>query len=124
MPLIRNSDTKRYDIPTAQFTACAAPSTGATETSAWRVTVKARSEGLPHQLTREEIIMATSGSALAQIGPDRHVISDGDTLIIPAFMDFTLSNPNDTDFSAIAILPVGGRAVIGQDAPFLPPWAS
>jgi mannose-6-phosphate isomerase-like protein (cupin superfamily) len=124
MPLIANANTKKFDIPTAQFTACAAPSTGSTETCAWRVTVKAKSDGLPHQLTREEIILALSGSATAQIGTEKYVVAAGDTLIVPAFVDFTLSNPNETDFSAIAILPVGGQAVIGSDAPFTPPWAA
>jgi len=124
MPLIRNANTKKFDIPTAQFTACAAPSTGATETSAWRVTVKAKSDGLPHQLTREEIILVLSGSATAQINTEEHVVSEGDTLIVPAFVDFSLSNPNDADFTAIAILPIGGQAVIGSDAPFTPPWAA
>lgn len=124
MPLIRNANTKKFDIPTAQFTACAAPSTGATETCAWRVTVKAKSDGLPHQLTREEIILALSGSATAQIGKEQYQVSEGDTLIVPAFVNFTLFNPNDADFTAIAILPVGGRAVIDGEAPFTPPWAA
>ena len=124
MPVIPTANTKKFDIPTAQFTACAAPSTGATETSAWRVTVKAKSEGLAHQLTREEIILVLSGSATAQIGQEQHQVSEGDTLIVPAFVDFTLSNPNDRDFTAIAILPVGGQAIIGGEAPFIPPWAA
>ncbi len=124
MPLISHANTKKFDIPTAQFTVGAAPSTGATETCAWRVSIKAKSEGLPHQLTREEIIMAISGSATAQIGTEQHKVSAGDTLIVPAFVDFTLSNPNEADFAAIAILPVGGRAIVGGQAPFMPPWTA
>jgi quercetin dioxygenase-like cupin family protein len=124
MPLIPNSNTKKFDIPSAHFTTCAAPSLGARETAVWHVTINPKSEGLPHQVTREEIIVALSGSAVAEIGTQKHTVSAGDTLIIPPHVDFILSNPNAAEFSAIAVFPVGGRAVIENQIPFTPPWAA
>jgi quercetin dioxygenase-like cupin family protein len=124
MPVIRNTNIKKYDIPTAQFATYAAPSLGSKETAVWRIALKAKSEGLTHQLTREEIILAIDGSAIADIDGERHVVSAGETLIIPAYVDFALSNPNEAGFAAIAIFPVGGQAVVGKDVPFTPPWAA
>jgi len=106
------------------FTGLAAPSRGSRENAAWRVKVPAGhvSDG-SHQLSREELIIAVSGAAVALLGDTRHNIAAGDTIIVPPFTDFRLDNPHDTPFEAIAVLPVGGRAILPGTAPFVPPWA-
>ena len=35
---------------------------------------------------------------------------------------FTLANPDQETFRAVAVLPVGGAAIMGDDT-FIPPWA-
>ena len=77
----------------------------------------------PHQLSREEILIATAGSATASLDGGEIQLNAGDALIVPAFTDFSLSNPNETAFEAIAVLPVGARAMIEGGDPFLPPWS-
>jgi len=62
-----------------------------------------------------------SGTAVAQIGDQTHSAAQG-ALIVPAGVQFNLSNPSVLPFRAIAVLPVGGRAQIGQQASFTPPW--
>jgi quercetin dioxygenase-like cupin family protein len=124
MFIVHAANAKQFEIPTAQFTSLATPSTGAKETALWKFTLKSNSDGLTHQLTREEIIVALSGAAVAVIGKDRHVIKTGDTIIVPPLVDFSLANPNSETFTAIAIMPVGGKAIVGHDEPFTPPWAA
>jgi hypothetical protein len=46
----------------------------------------------------------------------------GGAVIVPARTDFSLHNPYDSRFRAVAVLPVGATAMMGNDA-FIPPWA-
>jgi mannose-6-phosphate isomerase-like protein (cupin superfamily) len=122
MPHIRAQEAAIFDIPDVRFAGLASPSRGARETSVWKITLAARAAGTPHSLSREEVFVALSGTALAQIGGDTHLLAEGDALIVPAQTEFTLSNPGPDAFVAIAVLPVGGTARIGQAPAFAPPW--
>jgi quercetin dioxygenase-like cupin family protein len=125
MTHISAADAPIFTMHGAQFTGLASPSRGATETAAWRVAVAPGSaKGATHQLSREEILVALRGSAFARIGEAEYVFREGDAIIIPAFTDFSLGNPSDQPFEAIAIFPVGGRALLPGEAPFTPPWAA
>ena len=124
MTFIAGAAAPSFDFNGVNFTGLAAPSRGATENAVWRLKVGPASISAgPHQLSREEILVALSGAAIAQIGEERHAFAAGDTIIIPAFVDFALDNPGDQPFEAIAIFPVGGRAILPGTAPFTPPWA-
>jgi hypothetical protein len=46
----------------------------------------------------------------------------GDALIVPAGQRFSLANPTAELFEAVVVLPVGGRALLADGAPFAPPW--
>lgn len=124
MIVIAAADAPQFTIPGTTFTSLAAPSRGATETSVWRVRVAPGNSGVVHQLTREEIFVVLAGAASVQVGAQRRDLGAGDTLIVPAGIDFALSNPGDAAFEAIALLPVGGEARIGDAPPFVPPWAA
>ena len=124
MPLISASNASKFELPNVTFAGLASPQRGSRENSVWRFTIAPKAPGLPHQLTREEIIIVLSGSAIAEIGKERHSLSEGDVIIVPARTDFSLSNDSEEAFEAFAVLPVGGQAIIGNDAPFTPPWAA
>ncbi|MEO8882202.1 MAG: cupin domain-containing protein [Devosia sp.] len=125
MTLISAASAPVHDFDGVIFTGLAAPSRGASENAVWRVKLPAgRMSDATHQLSREEILVAVQGSGVATIGEIRHDFSAGDTIVVPAFVDFKLDNPGDMPFEAIAILPVGGRAIMPGVAPFTPPWAA
>ena len=125
MPHITAADAPKFNLHGTEFTGLAAPSRGATETAAWRLVVPVgNAHGVTHQLTREEILVALRGSATARIGDTEHVFRAGDAIVIPAFTDFVLGNPGAEPFEAVAIFPVGGRAIMPGAAPFTPPWAA
>ena len=73
-------------------------------------------------MTREEIVIAVSGAARLHIDGTEKDVAAGDCAIVPAGTEFALSNPHDAVFEAVVALPVGGRAVIG-DNDFQPPWS-
>jgi len=124
MPFIPHEDAPTFELPHASFTGLAAPSRGATETSAWIVTLHPGAPGLPHQVTREEIFVCIEGQGLAVLGGETHELSPGSALVVPAGTLFALSNPGVQAFRAVAMLPVGGQACLEGQEPFTPPWAA
>jgi quercetin dioxygenase-like cupin family protein len=124
MPYIPSAEAPVFNtIPGTTFTGLAAPSRGSKENAVWRVTVEPGTPARVHQLTREEILIVTAGSATASLSGSIINVSTGDALIVPPFTDFSLANPYQAAFEAIAVLPVGGRAMIEGGEPFAPPWS-
>ena len=62
------------------------------------------------------------GAEVRVVGPS--ALLPDDTYGIPAFTDFALGNPGEAPFEAVAVFPVGGRAMIAGQTPFTPPWAA
>jgi quercetin dioxygenase-like cupin family protein len=122
MPVIYAAAAKTYDMPGVKFTGLAAPQTGSKDNSAWTFSLTPESEGVLHQVTREEIMIATKGTAYAEIGEERFSFSAGDAIIIPPQTDFRLSNRSTEPFEGVALIPVGAQAVIGGQPAFIPPW--
>ncbi len=124
MTYLPAATTTRHELPGVVFMALASPQKGSTANSVWRLMIAPGTPGTAHQLTKEEIIVAISGQASATINGKRHDVRAGDTLIIPALTDFSLSNEGQEFFEAMAIFPVGGQAIIGDGPAFTPPWAA
>lgn len=122
VPLITAADAPSFTLPGIEFTGLAAPSRGAVESAVWIVHVLPGTPGVPHQLTREEVLVALAGRARATVGDVDYELEAGSALIVPAGTDFALANPFDAPFRAVAVLPVGGAAIMDGEA-FVPPWA-
>ncbi|HEX9083249.1 MAG TPA: cupin domain-containing protein [Gemmatimonadaceae bacterium] len=121
-PLIAAADAPTFALPGIQFTGLAAPSRGAVESAVWLVDISPGTPGAPHQLTREEVIVALEGRARATLGGIEYEIGAGDALVVSPATDFELANPYDANFRAVAVLPVGGEGVVAGET-FIPPWA-
>lgn len=124
MPFVATTDAPTFSLHGAIFTGLSSPNRGATENAVWIVTLPAGIPAVPHQLTREETFVGLEGRALARVGDKTYEITTGSALVVPAHTDFEISNPDAAPFRAVAILPVGGQAVIAGGAPFTPPWAA
>ena len=112
-----------FELPGIRFTGLAAPSRGSTDSAVWIVELAPATPGSAHQLTREEVIVALEGRAVGTVAGEQFELAAGDALTIPPRTDFALANPFDSTFRAVAVLPVGGQAVMGENT-FTPPWAS
>ncbi len=124
MALINAADAPTFALPGVTFTGLASPSRGSTENAVWRLSMAPGTAPRPHQLTREEIFVALAGRAEVTLAGQQHTLAAGGALVIPAGADFALSNPHDEPFEAVAVLPVGGQAMLPGEAPFVPPWAA
>jgi mannose-6-phosphate isomerase-like protein (cupin superfamily) len=120
--LIAAAAAPMFTLPGIEFTGLAAPSRGASESSVWIVRIAPGTPGAPHRLTREEVIVAVEGRARATVAGVDHELEAGGAVIVPARTEFALANPYAEPFRAVAVLPVGGEAVMDGET-FIPPWA-
>ena len=124
MPFIATADAPTFTLHGATFTGLSSPNRGATENAVWILTLHAGTPAVAHQLTREETFVGLEGRALARVGNKTHEVTAGSALVVPAYTEFEISNPDPAPFRAVVILPVGGQAMIADGAPFTPPWAA
>jgi mannose-6-phosphate isomerase-like protein (cupin superfamily) len=123
MPVIPGATAPTFSLPGLVVTGLAAPSRGATETSVWHLVMEPGAPGVAHSMDREEVFVAVAGRALATVGDEETALAAGDALVVPAGRRFSLANPSAEPFRAVVALPVGGRASMPGQAPFVPPWA-
>ncbi len=123
MPIISAQAAPTFDIPGVTFTGLAAPSRGARENSVWRLVMQPGTPANIHRLSREEILVAISGSARVSIDGIESEFTAGSAVIVPPDTEFALFNPGSEPFEAVAVLPVGGKAILADAAAFTPPWA-
>ena len=122
MPIIKSSAAPVFEMPGLHVAGLAAPSRGARETCVFRITLAPGTSGTPHAVDREEIFVGISGQARIEIGGEAAPLAPGDALVVPAGQPFSLSNPTAEPFTALVVLPVGGRAVMPGAEAFSPPW--
>jgi len=123
VPVIPGATAPTFSLPGLVVTGLAAPSRGATETSVWHLVLEPGALGVEHSMDREEVFVAVAGRALATVGGGEAPLAAGDALVVPAGRRFSLANPSAEPFRAVVALPVGGRASMPGQAPFVPPWA-
>jgi quercetin dioxygenase-like cupin family protein len=112
-----------HELPGARFTTLATPSRGCTETAVWTVEILPGADAVPHEVTREEIFVALAGEGLATLAGDEHRLREGDALVVPAGVEFSIAAAGPASFRALVCFPVGGQAVMAGGEPFTPPWA-
>ncbi|MGV8856423.1 MAG: cupin domain-containing protein [Devosia sp.] len=123
MPIIKSATAPTFQLPGTLFTGLASPERGATSNAVWHVRLAPGTMGAPHRLTHEEIFVCVEGSGTATVGTQTHQLAQGDALIVPPDTDLALANAGTADFCAIVVFPVGGKAMLPDQAAFTPPWA-
>jgi mannose-6-phosphate isomerase-like protein (cupin superfamily) len=89
----------------------------------WRVELPPHADPVPHELTREEVLVVLSGTARASIGGRVADVGAGGAIIVPPDTPFSLTALGGEPVVALAYLPVGGQARMPGEEPFTPPWA-
>ncbi len=112
-----------HHLPGAAFTSLATPTTGSSDTAVWEVRLTPGHSGVAHRLTRQEVFIVLSGKGTAHLAGTSIDLAAGDTLVVPAQTSFLLEAAGAEHFVALCCLPVGGQAIMGDLAPFTPPWA-
>jgi len=123
MPVITAPADATHTLGSTRFTSLATPSRGSRETAVWRVDIAPGTPATPHSLTREEVFVVLDGMASVEIDGVCASAGPGDAIVVPAEVEFALSNEQDQPLRLLCCLPVGGQGRIAGGDPFTPPWA-
>jgi len=121
MPVIPAVEAAVHELHGTTFTSYAAPSRGSAELCAWRVDVPPATDGVPHTVTREEVLCVTSGSARVTLGDETRNVTTGDVIVVPPGALFALSNGGDA-VTAWVTTSVGLEATLPDGSTIAPPW--
>ncbi|MFO0579841.1 MAG: cupin domain-containing protein [Polyangia bacterium] len=121
--LIRSSEAPSFGQHGTHVIGYASPTRGAASVSMWKLALAPGSESPLHQLTHGEAFLALSGEALIELADGEQVFRAGDGLWVPAAVPFRIRNAGTQPFVAVACMVAGGKAQVGDQPPFTPPWA-
>lgn len=122
MPVVHEPG-RVHEMHGATFTSLASPRRGSRENSVWKVEIAPATPATPHQLTREEIFVVSSGRAAVALGGERFEVGAGDVVIVPPATDFAIEVVGEQPLRALVCFPVGGMARLADGTTFTPPWA-
>jgi mannose-6-phosphate isomerase-like protein (cupin superfamily) len=121
--VIRQGEAPRFGHDGTEVVGYVSPSRGEAGVSLWQLSLAAGAQSPPHQLTRGEAFLALSGEVQVVLSEHEVLLRAGDALWVPAAVPFRLRNPGSQPFVAVACMVAGGKAQIGDQPPFVPPWA-
>ncbi|MDH6132385.1 quercetin dioxygenase-like cupin family protein [Kitasatospora sp. MAA4] len=122
MPVITPADATTHDLHNARFSSYATPTTGSTELAAWQLEITAGSVGVPHTITREEILLVLDGELRVWIDGAEHTARTGDAVLAPTGALFAVDNPADRPARAWVTTSVGLQARLADGTLITPPW--
>ncbi|HET9168422.1 MAG TPA: AraC family ligand binding domain-containing protein [Actinospica sp.] len=123
MPVIRSTEGTAHDVHGAVFTAYANSTTGATELCAWTTHIPAKQPGIPHRVSKEELLLITSGAPTFTIDDTEMKTSPGDVVIVPAHSMLKVEGAEDQDSTMWVTTTRGLTAQLPDGSDFAPPWA-
>jgi quercetin dioxygenase-like cupin family protein len=122
MPIIRAPEAVAHEMHGARFVAYATPASGSKELCAWRLEVPGGSRGLPHTITREEVVLLLTGAVSITIDGAVTRLAPGDAAVVPAGATLCLDNVADEPATAWVATSVGLEAVLPDGTRITPPW--
>jgi quercetin dioxygenase-like cupin family protein len=122
MPVIRAAQSVVHQMHGTSFTSYASPARGSRELCAWRVEIPSRTDGVPHHVSREEVLYVLSGTLRVTVNGDAADAAAGDVVLVPAGAQFAASNQTDGPVTAWVTTTVGFAGVLPDGSWFTPPW--
>ena len=121
MPVLRDADATLFETHGSRFLSFVAPARGSMEMCAWRLTVPAGSEGVPHRPTRDEVLLVLDGRLRATLDGTFTELVRGDVLHIPAGAEVQIGAGADGATAWVTTTP-GLEAVMKDGSRMRPPW--
>jgi len=122
MPVISAAQSVVHQMHGTSFTSYASPARGSRELCAWRVEIPGRTDGVPHHVSREEVLYVLSGTLRVTVDGDAADAAAGDVVLVPAGAQFAASNQTDVLATAWVTTTVGFAGVLPDGSWFTPPW--
>jgi quercetin dioxygenase-like cupin family protein len=122
MPVIHAAESVVHQMHGTSFTSYAAPSRGSRELCAWRIEIPGGTEGVPHHVSREEVLYVLSGTLRVTVDGEAGEAATGDVILVPAGAQFGASNLAEGPATAWVTTTVGFAGVLPDGSWFTPPW--
>jgi quercetin dioxygenase-like cupin family protein len=122
MPVIHANDTVVHQLHGTSFTSYATPTRGSKELCAWRIEIPGRTEGVPHHVSREEVLYVLSGTIRATVDDQCDEAAAGDVILVPAGSKFGVDNLGDEPVTAWVTTSVGFAGILPDGSWITPPW--
>jgi len=122
MPVIRADQAAAHQMHGTRFTAYASPERGSQELCAWHIEIPGRTNGVPHHVSREEVLYVLSGTIQATVDGRAELAAAGDVILVPAGARFGVDNLADGPATAWVTTTVGFRGVLPDGSWIAPPW--
>jgi quercetin dioxygenase-like cupin family protein len=130
MPVVRSADATVHDMHGARFSSYASPSRGtAGELCAWRLDLPPGSDGVPHTVSQEEVILVLGGTLHVTLtnDPDSRAAATkaeaGDVFVVPAGATLRVGTPDYDAAAAWVTTRAGLQATLPDGSTLAPPWA-
>lgn len=123
MPVIRSDEGTKHDVHGATFIAYANSQTGASELCAWSTQIPAGQKGVPHRVSKEELLLVTSGAPIFTVDDATVEARPGDVVVVPAESMLTVEGNPDQDSTMWVTTSRGLTAKLPDGSDFAPPWA-
>jgi mannose-6-phosphate isomerase-like protein (cupin superfamily) len=124
VPVIHPDQTAVHDMHGTSFTSYACPARGSRELCAWHIEIPGQTTGVPHRVSREEVLYVLTGTLRATIDDRTEDASAGDVILVPAGARFGADNLTDEPVTAWVTTSVGLAAVLPDGSWISPPWAN
>jgi quercetin dioxygenase-like cupin family protein len=122
VPVIHAAEASVHQLHDTSFTSYASPSRGSRELCAWRIEVPAGTRGVPHHVSREEVLYVLTGTLRATVDGDPSEAAAGDVILVPAGSRFGVDNPADKPATAWVTTSVGFAGILPDGSWITPPW--
>ncbi len=122
MPVIHADQAAVHQMHGTSFTAYASPARGSRELCAWHIEIPGHTEGVPHHVSREEVLYVLSGTLRASLDGQAEDAAAGDVIVVPAGAEFRADNPGDGPATAWVTTSVGLLGVLPDGSWISPPW--
>lgn len=122
MPVIHADQAAVHTMHGTTFTAYASPERGSRELCAWHIEIPGQTRGVPHRVSREEVLHVLSGTIRASVNGQAEQAVAGDVILVPAGAEFGADNLADGPATAWVTTSVGFRGVLPDGSWITPPW--
>ncbi|HEY8046957.1 MAG TPA: cupin domain-containing protein [Streptosporangiaceae bacterium] len=122
MPVIHAAQSVVHQMHGTSFTSYASPAHGSRELCAWRIEIPGGTEGVPHHVSREEVLYVLSGTLRVNVDGEAGDAAAGDVVLVPAGARFGASNLAADPATAWVTTTVGFAGVLPDGSWFTPPW--
>lgn len=124
MTVVRAADAVVHDLHGARFTAYATPAHGSRELRAWRLQLPAGSTGVPHTVSREEVLLVLDGALQVSLdGRPAQAATVGDAVVVPPGSLLRIDNAGGGTATAWVTTSAGMEATLPDGSRITPPWA-